>query len=146
MYDRSVLDVDDALRLVDAVLSAAPGETTQPIAVAVVDDMGDWVAFARMDGVPSFNREYARRKAYTSSLMRRDLHEFAATQMQTGRLLTDLGDPQLIGSAHGGVVLRDVAGNVIGGLGVSGGTPEEDERLVRVALAVAPVLEQGGAA
>ena len=140
MYDRPVLDVDDALKLVDAALAAAPRETKLPIAISVVDEVGDWVAFARMDGVTSFDQEHARRKAYTASITRRDLQEFAAARMQTGRPLADLGDPLFIGAARGGVVVRDAAGNVIGGLGVSGADPEEDERVARAALAA------GGAA
>lgn len=146
MYERPVLDVDDALKLMDAALTAAPVETRQPIAVCVVDDNGDWVAFARMDGTPAFSRAHAQRKAYTASLMRRDLREFAASRAQSGRVLAELGDTRLVGSAHGGVVIKDAAGNVLGGLGVSGGTPEEDERIARAALAAAPVAAPGGVA
>jgi uncharacterized protein GlcG (DUF336 family) len=145
MYDRPVLDVEDALKLMDAALAAAPEVTKQPIVVSVVDDNGDWVAFARMDGAPAFSREYAQRKAYTASLMRRDLTELAASRQRTGRLITDYGNPRLVGAASGGVVLKDGAGNVLGGLGVSGGTPEEDEQIARTALSSAPVLAAGGA-
>ncbi len=135
MYDRPVLDIDDALKLVDAALAAAPAETKKPIAVAVVDEMGDWVAYVRMDGVTPFAREYARRKAYTASLMQRDVHEFSAARAQSGRPLADLGDARLVGAQNGGVVIRDAAGNVLGGLGVGGAAPEEDERIARAALA-----------
>ena len=145
MYDRPVLDVDDALKLVDAAL-AASGDTKQPLAIAVVDDIGDWTAFVCTDGTPSFNREHARRKAYTAAITRRDLQEFATARTQSGRLLADLGNPRFIGSAHGGVVVKDAAGNVIGALGVSGATPEEDERIARAALTAAPVLGAGSAA
>jgi glc operon protein GlcG len=135
MYDRLVLDDQDALNLVDAALAAAQRETKKPVAIAVVDERGDWMAYVRMDGVAPFASEYAQRKAYTASLMRRDLKEYSAARAQAGRSITDLGDAQLVGAGNGGVVIKDAAGNVLGGLGVSGAEPEEDERIARAALA-----------
>ena len=146
MYDRPVLDIDDALKLIDAVLAAALDAKTQPVAAAVVDDNGDWVAFARMDGAPAFSREYAQRKAYTASLMRLDLQEFGPARAKSGRPVADLGNPRLVGASFGGVVIKDPAGNIMGGLGVSGAAPEEDERIARAALAAAPVRAAAGAA
>ena len=146
MYDRVVLDVDDALALVDAALAAARAEVELPIAVAVVDDMGDWVAFVRMDGTPMFHREYARRKAYTASLMRRDLHEFAEVRTRTNLSLVDFGDPRFIGAAEGGIAIRDAVGNLLGGLGISGATPEENELIARTAIAAAIAPTTGGEA
>jgi uncharacterized protein GlcG (DUF336 family) len=146
MYDRVVLDVEDALRLVDAALAEVADGSQQPIAVAVVDDMGDWVAFVRMDGVPMFHREYARRKAYTAALMRRDLQDFTEVRARTELSLADFGDPRFIGAAEGGISIRDANGNLLGGLGVSGATPEENERIARTAVANAPVPTAGGAA
>ena len=142
MYDRSVFDVDDAIKLIDASL-AAVRDAESPISIAVVDDVGDWVAFARMDRAPYFDREHARRKAYTAAVMREDLHALAAARVKTGQLLTDLGNSHLIGSAHGGVAVRDSDGHIIGGLGISGASPEEDERIARSALAEAPVQATG---
>jgi glc operon protein GlcG len=147
MYDRPVLDVEDALALVDAALAAAPNETQKPIAVAVVDDQGDYVAFVSMDGVPAFARKYVRNKAYTAVMMRRDVADFSKSRAESGRPLADLGDSGLVGAANGGVVIRDAEGNVIGGLGVGGAAPEEDERIARAALAATPApASTGGAA
>lgn len=145
MYERAVLDVEDALAIVDAALVAAES-TPQAIAIAVVDDMGDWVAFVRTDGTPMFHREYARQKAYTAALMRRDLADFAGVRERTELSLTDFGDPRFIGAAEGGVAIRDSELRLLGGLGISGATPEENERIAREALAHAPVPTVGGAA
>jgi uncharacterized protein GlcG (DUF336 family) len=145
MYDRVVLDVEDALRLVDAALAEVDDGSGQPVAVAVVDDMGDWVAFVRMDGVPMFHREYARRKAYTAALMRRDLQDFAEIRERTELALTDFGDPRFVGAAEGGLGIRDAVGNLLGGLGVSGASPDENDRIARAALANAPVPAAGDA-
>lgn len=145
MYDRPVLDFNDGLKLIDAALAAALDAKTRPISVSVVDDNGDWVAFARMDGAPAFSREYAQRKAYTASLMRQDLNEFGPARAKSGRPVADLGNPRLVGANYGGLVIKDLAGNVMGGLGISGAAPEEDERIARAALAAAPVPAAAGA-
>ena len=73
MYDRQVMDVEDALRAVDAAIEAGSAEGAGPLAVAVVDDNGDLVAFARADGTPIFQRRHAIRKAYTASRVGADL-------------------------------------------------------------------------
>lgn len=136
MYERPVLDLPDALRLLDAAMAAAPDETASPVAVAIVDDNGDTVAFGRMDGTPPLNRHYALQKAYTASRMKQDISAFAAGRTKTGRQVSDFADPRLVGSGHGGVVIRSGAeGAVVGAIGVSGATPEQDERIVRAATA-----------
>ena len=135
MYDRRVMDVDDALRAVDAAMEAASVAGAGPVAVAVVDDNGDLVAFARADGAPIFQRRHAVRKAYTASRAGADLTTFAAERAQRGMSVADFGDG-FVGAAHGGVVVRTAAqGAVVGAIGVQGFDREQDERLARVALA-----------
>ena len=135
MYDRQVMDVEDALRAVDAALDAASSEEAGPVAVAVVDDNGDLVAFARADGTPIFQRRHAIRKAYTASRTGADLKEFAAERARRGMSATEFDDG-FVGAAHGGVVVRAAGqGAVIGAVGVQGFDREVDERLARAALA-----------
>ena len=135
MYDRQVMDVEDALRAVDAALDAASSEGAGPVAVAVVDDNGDLVAFARADGTPIFQRRHAIRKAYTASRVGADLKEFAAERTQRGMSAAEF-DGEFVGAAHGGVVVRAAGqGAVLGAIGVQGFDRELDERLARVALA-----------
>ena len=142
MYDRQVMDVEDALRAVDAAMETASAESAGPLAVAVVDDNGDLVAFARADGTPIFQRRHAIRKAYTASRTGADLSEFAAYRAQRGMSASDFDD-DFVGAAHGGVVVRATGqGAVIGAIGVQGSDRELDERLARVAL----VALQGGTA
>ena len=134
MYDRQVMDVEDALRAVDAALDAASAEGAGPLAVAVVDDNGDLVAFARADGTPIFQRKHAIRKAYTASRVGADLSEFAAYRAGRGMSAAEFDDG-FVGAAHGGVVVRAAGqGAVVGAIGVQGSDRELDERLARLAL------------
>ena len=134
MYDRQVMDVEDALHAVDAALAAASAEGAGPLAIAVVDDNGDLVAFARADGTPIFQRKHAIRKAYTASRVGADLSEFAAYRSGRGMSAADFDDG-FVGAAHGGVVVRAAGqGAVVGAIGVQGSDRELDERLARLAL------------
>ena len=134
MYDRQVMDVEDALRAVDAAMETASAESAGPLAVAVVDDNGDLVAFARTDGTPIFQRKHAIRKAYTASRVGADLSEFAAYRAERGMSASDFDDG-FVGAAHGGVVVRAAGqGVVIGAIGVQGSDRELDEHLARLAL------------
>ena len=134
MYDRQVMDVEDALRAVDAAMEAASAEGVGPLAVAVVDDNGDLVAFARANGTPIFQRRHAVRKAYTASRAGADLAEFAAERARRGMSAAEF-DGEFVGAAHGGVVVRAGQEVVVGAIGVQSSDRELDERLARVALA-----------
>ncbi len=135
MYDRQVMDIEDALRAMDAAIDTAYAEGAGPLAVAVVDDNGDLVAFARMDGTPIFQRRHAIRKAYTASRVGADLSEFAAERAQRGMSAAEF-DQEFVGAAHGSVVVRAAEqGAVVGAIGVQGFDRERDERLARIALA-----------
>ncbi len=83
MYKRKVIDLEDALRLIEEVFRVGPRETDAPLAVSIVDENGDWVASARMDKTPPFNQAHAHRKAYTASIMRSDLRDFAASRAKS---------------------------------------------------------------
>ena len=88
-----------------------------------------------MDGITPFVRDYATKKAYTAARMGADLADFAARLKGQGRSVADYGDDRLVGAARGGLAVRAAAGAVVGGIGVSGGTPDQDEAVARIGLA-----------
>jgi uncharacterized protein GlcG (DUF336 family) len=93
------------------------------------------MAFARMDGAPPSAQQFAVKKAYTAARMRADLKDFRAGMEQRGRTVADYGDPNLVGMAAGGVVIEGTkSSEVLGAIGVSGGAPEDDERIARLGL------------
>lgn len=101
---------------------------------AVLDKGANLVAFSRMDDAWLASNELAIAKARTSVMFQ------AATDGLSAPLV--LGEPALhFDHIHtpglllvgGGVPLHDEEGRLIGGLGVSGGTPEDDANLARFA-------------
>ena len=144
MYDKTTLDLAEALRAVTAAIRAAEhvgslGPRTWPgIAVTVVDKEGELIAGARMDGMaPRFFRA-AHRKAYTAAVMERDtagVMEFWNRQEAAGhRGPHDWNDPMLT-TLPGGYVVK-YGTKIVGAVGVSGGSPGayDDEYFADTAL------------
>jgi glc operon protein GlcG len=132
MFSRTCIGVDDTQRAIAAMLADARKQPERPVAVAIVDERGDLLAYAKMDGVPPWPARMARRKAYTAALMRSDTAKYVETLRQRGTNVADAGDPELAATQGGVVVVVD--GAVIGGVGVSGNTAERDEELAHIGL------------
>ena len=100
--------------------------------MAVVDDAGNLLAYARMDRC--LRPTYAIRKAYTSAVRGMDTLAFSEQLSTQNRTIESFGDPQLIDIPGGVVVLKD--GAVIGAIGV-GGLPSgiDDESIANAGLA-----------
>jgi glc operon protein GlcG len=121
------IGLSDARIAVDAVLTAArPNEA--PLAIAVVDGTGQMVCLVRQDGAAAVDVRDAERKAYTAAFIGRDTSMWRVQIRHDGRTVADWSNPNLT-TIHGGWTLRR-AGQVIGGLGVSGSANEDrDEQL-----------------
>ena len=117
----------------DAILAACKAEATsvgQPMNIAVVDDGGNLVAFASMDGTKLIGVDISQKKALTAVYFQVDTRDLAGL-VQPGQPLfgiesTTGGRLVVFG---GGVLLRSPDGAVAGGVGVSAGTVEEDHRV-----------------
>lgn len=132
MIERKALSLAAARRCVDTILDAAIKDGDRPVAVAVVDERGDLVAFGRMDGTATAPQTYARKKAYTAAMSRSVTAEFAERLRSQGRAVADYGDPGLIAMQGGVPVLS--GGVFLGGIGVSGRTAQQDEDLCTLGL------------
>ena len=104
------------------------------VATSVVDGGGNVIAFSRMDGTQLASAAISQGKAYTALAWQRPSHEmFAVSQPgQSGYALQAI-DPRFV-FAGGGVPLVD-EGRVVGALGVSGGTADEDRECAEAACA-----------
>ena len=67
MYDKPMLSLDQVRRAMNAMLDKATQEPDRPVAIAVVDDAGNLLSYARMDGCRTNPQTFAVRKAYTSA-------------------------------------------------------------------------------
>ena len=134
IYRRSV-SLDVALTLLAAVRDEASSRGLA-LAIAVVDDGGNVVASARMDGAALGAMPLAVGKAYTAVLWDTPTGAFTASTQPGG---DDWGwnvtDPRIVVYA-GGVPLH-ADGALVGGVGASGATAAEDEACVLAAVRAA---------
>jgi uncharacterized protein GlcG (DUF336 family) len=129
---RKRVSLDLALALLSRVREEAVSRGLL-LAVAVVDDGGHIVASQRMDGTALGALQLAVGKAYTSVLWAAPTGDFMRSTQPGG---DDWGwnttDPRIVVYA-GGVPLL-VEGELVGGVGASGGTAAEDEECVLAAV------------
>src|SRR5438552_1772207 len=92
------------------------------------------MAFARLDTTAQFNCQYAIKKAVTAAKLRAPLAEITTQLRERGRSMTEFEDPDLVASFGGGLPILSANGECVGGIGVSGGTPDEDESIARTGL------------
>ena len=127
----------DLLKRAKALTERVEAEATKakvPVAVCIVAVHGNLVLQHRMNGAPLFSLEISERKAYTSALVRMRTADLLAL-VQPGQPLYVL--PTVAGGRFcpmgGGIPLTE-DGEVFAGVGVSGGTAEQDVAIVEAAL------------
>ena len=123
-----------ARRVIDAV-EAVARELRVALSVAVVDAGDQLVAFARMDGADLVSIELARNKAF-SALMNRMPTRDLAPVVQPGTEFygyDSLAGGRMVVFAGGMPLERN--GVLVGAVGVSGGSSDEDQRAADAAVA-----------
>lgn len=131
------MSVMDLLSIAKALATRVEAEAVKaqvPVAVCIVDVHGNLVLQERMNGAPLFSLEISERKAYTSALVRLRTADILPL-VQPGQALYAL--PTVGGGRFcpmGGGVPLSHDGEVYAGVGVSGGTAEQDVAIVEAAL------------
>ncbi|WP_138006480.1 GlcG/HbpS family heme-binding protein [Halalkalirubrum salinum] len=128
------------LETAKALIAAAEDKAVEidvPMCVAVVDKGCNLVGFHRMDEALIASIDIAQNKAYSSASLKLDtqtIHEVS----QPGESLYGLGNTNdgRIVTFGGGFPLKDEDGTVVGGVGVSGGSVEEDREVAQAAVDV----------
>ena len=130
---KEVLSLEQVRRSMNAMLEAALKEPDRPIAIAILDDNTNLLNYARMDGCRLNPKGVAIRKAYTAVMFGQNSSDFAQRLKNENRQVTDFGNPSLV-AVKGGVVVISSNGDILGGIGVSGLTAEEDEEIALIGL------------
>jgi len=134
MQTTESLGLTEAKATIEAMIEEAAKEPSQPVAMAVVDNRGDPILLARMDGANSFNRLMALRKATTAVMIGVDTSLFGQMMPSLNMSITDFGTIDITIVPGGICVRKPGTGAIVGGVGVSGRVAQEDERLARVGL------------
>ncbi len=119
------LSLADAKILVEGARQKSV-EIGVPMCIAVADDSGNVIAFDRMDGGKAHSILLAQDKAYTAGAARKATHEYNAVNVPgnlTFGIHTEAGGR--ISTVGGGIPVM-VDGECVGGIGLSGGAPQQD--------------------
>lgn len=122
-----------AKKMIDIVVDNA-AQLKKPAVVAVADSHGELIAFARMDGAPLSSINVAANKAYTAARERKPTKDIGerVRHPEKGHDISYYGDPRYVGWGGGLPIIRD--GVVIGAIGVSGLSSQEDVALATKAI------------
>ena len=130
------ITLEEAKKITEAMLKFAseikPG---RPSSFAVVDEAGVLVCFVRMDGGSSLGARVSVNKAYTAIDWKRDTKDIQKIFFsgEAKRDVAWFGEPRHA-PIPGGVLLKATNGNIVGAVGTSGRTADEDEELAQVGV------------
>jgi len=138
------ITLDDANAVIAAALSRAAELGLKPLSVAVLDAGGHLLALQRQDGASMLRPQIAIAKASGAlalGVSSRKIGEMAADR---ATFVASLGpiSPDGVVPAAGGVIVVDAHGSVLGAVGVTGDTSDNDEVCALAGLAAAGLTPQ----
>lgn len=137
MADEKIKDtitLEDARRVIDAAIAKA-AEIRQPQDIAVVDAGGNLKAHVRMDTANIGSVHISINKAYTAIAFQCQTKDLTEATRPTGDLygLNDAHGGRLVVFPGGIPLVRD--GQIVGAIGVSTGTIEQDQAVAEAGAA-----------
>ena len=91
MYSKPMLSLEQTQKAMQAMIAKATQEPDRPVAIAIVDDAGNLLSYARMDNCRPNPQTFATRKAYTAALSGVDSAVYAERLKSQGRSVSDMG-------------------------------------------------------
>lgn len=142
-----MVTLDQASVIVDTALTAARAHGFAPLCVVVLDPGGHPRAMKRDDGAAISRPEIATAKAAGCLGMGFGGRELARRAQAAPGFIAALNSifPHGILPVAGGVLIRDAAGTLLGAVGVSGDTSDNDEVCALAGIAAAGLVAETGA-
>ncbi len=134
--------------IVDEALAYGRAHKLKPMAVAVLDAGGHMLAFKREENAGILRREIAEGKAWGVLGMGYGGREFVKRNAIRPTFYTALAvaSQGRIMPVAGGVLVRNAEGDIIGSVGVTGDTEDNDEACALAGIAAANLLADTGGA
>jgi len=130
----------DAASLIQSVIQSAR-DSGLAVSVAIVESGGNLIGLTRMDGAKFPSIHAASAKAWTSAMFQRPTGDYQQDTAPGGAGFGLLNAfPGQLTPVPGGEPII-VAGQCVGGIGVSGGTGEQDAGLARAAAATLSITD-----
>jgi uncharacterized protein GlcG (DUF336 family) len=127
------LTLDDC-RIIMQACEAKALEIGQDMDIAITDDAGVLLMFNRMDGARITSVDIAIGKSFTAAAARKSTRDYGKVSQNEGPTFgintTNQGKFSIIA---GGLPLF-VDGEIVGGVGCSSGTPDQDEQVAQAGI------------
>ncbi len=127
--DKKALTLDGAKKIA-AAAEAEAKKNNWTVVIAIVDDGGHLVYLARVDGTQTGSIDVAIRKARTAAAFKRPTKVFDELAKTRPSIVTIGGDAILL---EGGIPIM-VGGQLLGGVGVSGVTSQQDAQVAQAGI------------
>ena len=140
------LTLAKALRIITAALAKGKDLGLKPLAVVVLDAGGHVKAVQRQDGASMMRFEIASGKAYGALAVgvgSRWLNAQAETRPHFLEGLSAVSGGKIV-AIPGGVLIRDRKGAIIGAVGITGDTSDNDEIAAIAGIEAAGFTPDGG--
>ena len=141
-----MLTLAQAKTIMSAALAHAVTAGFKPLAIAILDSRGAQKLFAAQDGTSLKRGEIALGKAHGAVAMglgSRALHKMALERPYFVEAATHAVGGSMV-PVPGGVLIRDAAGALLGAIGISGDTSDNDEAAAVTGIAAAGLVAETG--
>ncbi|NNM72790.1 GlcG/HbpS family heme-binding protein [Enterovirga aerilata] len=141
-----MLTLDQAHKIMHAALDEGTKRNLKPLSVLVLDARGALKAAASQDGTSLSRDKVAYGKAFGAlslGLGSRALHRRAEEQPYFISAVNGLLGGALV-PVPGGVLIKDQAGTILGAVGISGDTSDNDEACAAAGIAAAGLVADAG--
>jgi uncharacterized protein GlcG (DUF336 family) len=126
----TLLTLEKANQIIETAINKARELGLSPLTVVVLDEAGHLKALQREDGASMIRQQIATAKAWGAVNMgvsSRSLAGVAVQRPDFMNALINIAEGKLM-PAPGGVLIRDADNRLIGAVGISGDSSEQDER------------------
>lgn len=128
------ITLEQAEQLSEAAKAKAK-EIGVPMNIAIVDEGANLVSFHRMDNAWLGSVDISIKKAKTARFFDMNTGELGKLSQPGGPLYGIEHSNQGLITFPGGVVLKDASGKIVGAIGVSGGSVEQDHEVASAGAA-----------
>jgi uncharacterized protein GlcG (DUF336 family) len=140
------LTLDIARKILDAALAKSVTLKLKPLVITVLDARGCVKATAAQDGTSLMRNEIAYGKAYGALALgvgSRAIFQRAQEQPYFVDAISTMARGALI-PVPGGVLINDVTGSLLGAIGISGDTSDNDETCALAGIEAAGLKANAG--
>ena len=126
----SSLTLEHAIKIADATLKAGREMALKPMTVTVLDTGGHMVAFMREDGSGILRQEMATAKAYGCLGLGTGSRGYVDRELEFLAPMADVSQGRFFPKLGGALVRDSSGGPILGAVGASGDTADNDEAAI----------------